>query len=1049
MTKYRIRLATGRVIGPFEKHQLFDLKTKGHIKGDEEAQIFPTGNWGPLTEFDFYEALMDENKTIVQSNEVKEETFVIDLTKLKAQINEKEIEELVEAPAAPLEMLTETIRLTPSKVNIELEASKEVEAPLELEIPEEEAEIESHDKTLINPIAQQEIERMRREQQELEAKKLAEEQAKAKAKEEEAARALIIAKENAPASPDESTQMFRLDKSQLLEKALEAEQDIDKEFKKIQKKRAKEESEENEDEESEADDTAKAKKKKLVVLVIAGLAIAYALLFPEEKPKKPPFKNLEPKIVFPIPFDQADAKKSQASFNRGLEHFNKGTYPDLIKAGLSFKESYENNLENNLALNYLVRTYSEELGNSSNKLQDAQTVFNIVQSKRPFLVQDANGVIGLNLFYMGINKQDAAIDVVQKYLKLKPKEITQDLFATYLHSLVKRGKIDLARQFFLALDKAADKNRYAYAALIEYLLLNQESDKAMEYVDDAIKRNPRILSFKLTKAELLIKKGNFKEALAILNSVEEANFDSNNKYRAKFLELRGLIYAYEKDSKKATAYLTKSLELDDSTSLRMNLATLETTGGASAETDKLINESKAIKHLLTAQDFYEKRNYELALSSAAKASDAYPGHIPSELFLAKVQLKLGLASQGLKTLQALLQKYPDDKNINLAMIDAYVDTYKFHDARNRIQIVASTPIRDTAEFASANARLFLKMGDTLQAMSWLKNAISLNPLNDKDIFLLAETLLRKGNIEAARTLLNKCMELDPVNPEYRITYARLIYETQDDMSAIGYLLSLQDEFGENPQVMSEIAIFYYRAGKVKDFQDFKAKLEKNHSSDKSLYEFLIKAALMDDRLEEIPGLVEKLLAFEPGDLEQMMTAGRVLFESGKLVDAARWFKRIEERLPTYPRVLYYLAKIDFLAGNPELALKKIDENIKVNGENDADLVLMAQIKNSKSEFVDAENLFKKAQKLNPKSYEAIVGLADISTKRNNHDLALDLYKRALKIKSDEAIVHKKIGDVYRQLGQGTLAIESYKMYLEMDPESPHKRNLESYIQLMK
>src|SRR5690606_23634266 len=158
-------------------------------------------------------------------------------------------------------------------------------------------------------------------------------------------------------------------------------------------------------------------------------------------------------------------------------------------------------------------------------------------------------------------------------------------------------------------------------------------------------------------------------------------------------------------------------------------------------------------------------------------------------------------------------------------------------------------------------------------------------------------------------------------------------------------------------------------------------------------------------------------------------AGRVLFESGKLVDAARWFKRIEERLPTYPRVLYYLAKIDFLAGNPELAMKKIEENIKVNGENDADLVLMAQIKNSKAEYVDAENLFKKAQKLNPKSYEAIVGLADISTKRNNHDLALDLYKRALKLKSDEPIVHKKIGDVYRQLGQGTLAIESYKMYL--------------------
>jgi regulator of sirC expression with transglutaminase-like and TPR domain len=55
----------------------------------------------------------------------------------------------------------------------------------------------------------------------------------------------------------------------------------------------------------------------------------------------------------------------------------------------------------------------------------------------------------------------------------------------------------------------------------------------------------------------------------------------------------------------------------------------------------------------------------------------------------------------------------------------------------------------------------------------------------------------------------------------------------------------------------------------------------------------------------------------------------------------------------------------------------------------------------------------------------------------------------MKLKSDEPIVHKKIGDVYRQLGQGTLAIEAYKLYLDMEPESPHKNNLEAYINLMK
>jgi tetratricopeptide (TPR) repeat protein len=130
-------------------------------------------------------------------------------------------------------------------------------------------------------------------------------------------------------------------------------------------------------------------------------------------------------------------------------------------------------------------------------------------------------------------------------------------------------------------------------------------------------------------------------------------------------------------------------------------------------------------------------------------------------------------------------------------------------------------------------------------------------------------------------------------------------------------------------------------------------------------------------------------------------------------------------------------------------MEKINQDLKENGENDVDLVFKAEIHQAKSEFVEAENLYKKAQKLNPKSYEAVVGLADISTKRNNHDLALDLYRRAIKLRNDEPEVHRKMGDVYRQLGQGALAIESYKMYLEMAPDSPHKSNLEAYINLMK
>jgi tetratricopeptide (TPR) repeat protein len=127
-----------------------------------------------------------------------------------------------------------------------------------------------------------------------------------------------------------------------------------------------------------------------------------------------------------------------------------------------------------------------------------------------------------------------------------------------------------------------------------------------------------------------------------------------------------------------------------------------------------------------------------------------------------------------------------------------------------------------------------------------------------------------------------------------------------------------NEFGENPKIMAEIAVFYYRAGKVKDFQAYREKLEKLPTRDKSLYEFLIKAALLDERFNEIPDLVENLLRIEPGELEAMMTAGRVLFENGKLVDAAKWFidaiKQRQETLYVTMNAIMHFQEEFFLDG---------------------------------------------------------------------------------------------------------------------------------------
>lgn len=1065
MIMYRLRINNGRVIGPFNKTQLFELRQKGHIKGLEEAQVFPTGNWGPLKKLEFYDELMDENKTIIESKS-KDETFVLDISKIRSQKNEKMLDEIDLTHHTPIDPLTETIRIE-SAHEPKVEIIKEPSVLVKIELDQKNED--SSNKTIINPVAQQEIERMRREQKKLqeksnEEKKIIEEKRLRELEEEEARKELAL-------KPiDESTQMIKIDsiKESLLERAQEEDQKIELEVKAIKKKKKIEEQEEESDSEEE-ENTTNNKKRKKVIIMLAAVAIFYAILFPEEDKKEAPkFVHLNPEIVFPVPFDKADEKKALVEFNKGKELFDSGSYPDLVKAGVHFKNSYENNIENVDSSSYLVRTYAEELKYSKDPALDSQTLFNIIQVKKPFLMKNPNGVIGLNLFYTTIKKHEAAADVVAKYLKINAENVTEDLFAVYVHSLIEIGKIDLAKSQFIApLVRTANKSRYVLDALIEYYLLNQEFDEADTYIDDGIKRFPNLVRFYLDKAERLIDEKSIKEVEPLLKKVEELGLEKNDLERAKYFEIRGLLSAAEGKVKEATDYLTRSLQLSESTKLREKLADLETTKGADKKTDNLISESKAVKFLKQAKEFYEKRNFDFALSAAIKAVDEAPDHIDSSIFLSRVQLRLGLAEQGLKTLEELIKKYPEDKSLNFALLSAYVDSYKFSDAKNRVSIISSTPLKNNYEYYSFNARIYMKMGDSLQAIGWLKNSISLNPLNDQDIFYLAEILIKRANFDGARSLINKCIELDPVNMDYRIAYAKILYEVQDDQAAIGYLLNVLTEFGDNPKLLSEIAIFYYRAGRVKDFEAFKSRIEKLPSKDRTLYDFLIRMALLDERYEEVPRLVEQLLKVEPGDLESMMTAGRILFEDGKLVEAAQWFERVKRKLPTYPKVQYYIAKMKFLAGEIDDpkdesgaakldinkkpmrgALSIIQDDIKTNGENDASLVLLAEIYYRQDKILEAENTYKKAQKINPKSYDALMGMADISTKRNNFDLALDLYKKAMKEKGDDPNIHKKIGDVYRLLGQGALAMESYKMYLEMNPDATDKKQIEAYIQLM-
>lgn len=83
--KYRVRLSNGRVIGPLEIKDFVQLYNEDKITGNEDAQVYPTGDWKPLSYFTEInlEKTINEDKTFMKN---------LDLTEINLNSDESNIE---------------------------------------------------------------------------------------------------------------------------------------------------------------------------------------------------------------------------------------------------------------------------------------------------------------------------------------------------------------------------------------------------------------------------------------------------------------------------------------------------------------------------------------------------------------------------------------------------------------------------------------------------------------------------------------------------------------------------------------------------------------------------------------------------------------------------------------------------------------------------------------------------------------------------------------------------------------------------------------------
>ncbi len=1048
--KFRIKLKGGRVVGPFSASQVGELYLKGHINGSENCQVYPQGDWEGLKSFeDLKDVILkiitnDENSKIIDDSTKIDTIARLDLL---GKIKEGQLSRIINkensfnefqfkkerAPSITFsDKKNKEVKIEekgPSSlfsVNDQEETSAEIERTLLQRAPVLETDKSELEKTvLLNKEIIHEIEAV---------EEIAEHEIE------------VPIAEETKICTDEETQFIK-SKDFLLpikQEALEFEKKSNKKVEKdlLVKKKEQEQDGIRKIGQSKNKEIKKKKTTKPIFVIVA-LAMIFFVLTDEEKQERPLPSRI--KITFPVTQKYEDPAKAKILLEKGIISYQKNTFVSKTFAAKYFRSSLSFKFRDSKALGWLILTYAEIYGDAKSKAKAASTIYRLIKIGEAKRLSDENVAVGSALFFSSFGKYKTSINIIENFLRVGKPSLK--LLTIYLSVLLNDGELTKARKVFNKLKEVPKKSEEVTLALASFLEQDEKQDEADILIKEGLRKYKLSIPLILKSAQFEFEKNNYKSFKKHLNLLKELNSGSSPIYYAKYLEYLGVYFASQKKLTQAAAYFNKALRINESDDLRSKLAALSLGGTESVEA--LILQSKVIYKMKDAKIAIKEKDWGKALKLSIEGADLLPSYIPAQLLLVKIQIERGLFGSAIKTLAKLRKENPLNASINFYLILAYIESLKLEDADRLKQMISQTNLRHTAQYASVLGKYYLKKENDVLAIKWFRESIKRFPLNDLDYSLLAKIYLKNRKYDNALQMISEAIALDPRNILYRSLYAKILYERSDVDAALGYLRDLLDEHKENPTLLGEIAIYYYRSGQVKNFNLYKKRIEDLPKKDKGFYEFLIKAAKLDERYQDVITYSKELIKISPGDLETRMIMGEYLFKEEQLPQAADIFNSILERLEGFPRANYYLAKISIKKRDFKQALSYAELEVKLNQTLKFGYYIRGEVYKKLEKYLKASSNFEKAISIDSKYVEALMGLGWLKHRQNFFEEARELYLRARKNDSSNPKIYRALGYAYKATGDSGYAMESFQTYLDISPAAPDRIKIEKEIKSLR
>lgn len=740
-----------------------------------------------------------------------------------------------------------------------------------------------------------------------------------------------------------------------------------------------------------------------------------------------------------------DPATSQKLYLQGLEAYRMDGIPEYRRAVQYFTRAVEVDSENVRALAMLASSYLNLIDVSNKDETYFSVISKLIELSRAKNVDLTETLIAEVEFLLFSQRPSAAQNKLIEYTRTH-KNYDNILFVYLATILVARGDYATAARYLAPLGDDLPfsiKVYYTRGQVAEGL---GDKEEALRQYQKAVELNPRHGLARYRILKILEDRAQLKEGrkhlsfltrqLGLLPHTQQARVYS---WRATLEESDGRIDV-------ALGLVERALRLDsDVAAYHLQYYLLRSRAGDQASST--LKEARLFYYLAEGERLAQEGKVEAALSQYLAARNENPSSpLPlvkrGELFH---RVKRDVVNARLAYKKAA-ELAPRDVQIWSKYIELLIQSYEWEEASKAMARFRNLPVPQGI-IDKVSADWHARQGLHVQAQGHYRKAMSRTYIEPGVYLAYGQSLLATGKFEEAPFIFSLALRQDPENHEAILGTAAALAGSDGIDRAVAYLQDeLQKGRGTRVELLCGIASLLIQKGRLDPAAELieQAKRLRPDASRPWRVEAELNLARGADRKFKTVA-AEAYRAYldrNPSDATMMYERYRVLVDLERYEEADHELGRIYESYPKFPSLHFSKGLIYMRLANYKAAIREFEQELKNGNTSTQNLVELGKAHLELRDAEKALGYFIQAIRRSPADPEPKFQAGRANFALSRYDASIAMYQEALKTDAGNPLIYRHLGYAFRATGDRANMQWAFGKYLEMEPDAADKAQIE-------